>query len=149
MVSVLLIVADRYTKLWALDNLQYGEPLYVAPFLNFTLAFNTGAAFSMLHSASGWQHLLLGGLATVTVIFIIVWLARTPRSEVLQNFALSMVAAGAVGNVWDRIAYGHVVDFISFHLSDWYFAIFNVADSAICVGAGLLILKWVFFTNTK
>src|SRR5690606_24905240 len=127
LVSLVVLGIDRYSKLWMLHHLIYGEPLYLTPFLNFTLVFNTGAAFSMLHSASGWQHFLLGGLALATVTFIVVWLARTPRNEYWQNLSLSLIVAGALGNVWDRIAYGHVVDFVDFHIYGWHFAVFNVA----------------------
>lgn len=148
LVSAVILVVDRYTKIWMLENLRYGESLYVTPFLNFTLTFNKGAAFSMLNSASGWQHYLLGGLAIATAVFIIVWLARTPKNEYWQNLSVSLILAGAIGNVWDRIAYGHVVDFVDFHIGAWHFAIFNVADSAICIGAGMLIVKWLFFSDS-
>lgn len=143
LLSVIVMLLDRCSKMWALQHLVFAEPVKVFPFLNFTLAFNTGAAFSFLNQASGWQHYFLGGLAVVTVAIISVWLARTPRNHYWQNLSLSLIAAGALGNVWDRLLYGHVVDFIAFHLGDWHFAIFNVADSAISVGACLLILKWL------
>jgi signal peptidase II len=141
--SIILLVLDRYSKIWMMEHLQFAEPMRILPFLNFTLSYNTGAAFSFLDGASGWQHYLLGGLAVVVSFYIIGWLARVPRNEYWQNCSLSLILAGALGNVWDRMLYGHVIDFIDFHLGDWHFAIFNVADSAICVGAVMLILLWL------
>ncbi|HTM63854.1 MAG TPA: signal peptidase II [Gammaproteobacteria bacterium] len=144
LLSVVVIVIDRGSKVWMLDHLQIGEPVALLPILNLTLAYNTGAAFSFLNSASGWQHFLLGGLALVVTIFIISWLASLKRNQYWQNIALSLIAAGALGNAWDRILYGHVIDFVNFHLNSWHFAIFNLADSAICVGAFMLIVMWMF-----
>ena len=141
--AAIIIFMDRDSKIWMMNHLQFGEPVALLPFLNLTLAYNTGAAFSFLHSASGWQHYLLGGLAVVVAIFIITWLARLPRSQYWQCVALSLILAGALGNAWDRMLYGHVIDFVNFHVGDWHFAIFNVADSAICVGAFMLIVMWL------
>ena len=141
--SVIIIVIDRNSKIWMMDHLQFGEPVALLPFLNLTLAYNTGAAFSFLNSASGWQHYLLGGLALGVAIFITSWLMRLPRQQYWQNIALSLILAGALGNAWDRVSYGHVIDFINFHVGSWHFAIFNVADSAICVGAFMLIVMWL------
>lgn len=141
--SVGILLVDRYTKMWMAEHLLLGEPMEIFSFLSFTLAYNTGAAFSFLHDASGWQQYLLGGLACVVTVSIIIWLSRTPRSAYWQNISLSLILAGALGNAWDRVNYGHVVDFISFHLGYWHFAIFNVADAAICVGAAMLILMWL------
>jgi signal peptidase II len=142
--SAVIIIIDRDSKIWMMNHLTFGEPLRLLPFLNLILAYNTGAAFSFLHTASGWQHFLLGGLAIAASIFILVWLARSRRDEYWQNTALSLILAGALGNAWDRISYGHVIDFINFHLGNWHFAIFNVADSAICVGAFMLIVMWLW-----
>lgn len=142
--SVIILVIDRDSKIWMVDHLQFGEPVALLPFLNLTLAYNTGAAFSFLHTASGWQHYLLGGLAVGVAIFIIATMMRLPRSQYWQNTALSLILAGALGNAWDRVLYGHVIDFVNFHVGDWHFAIFNVADSAICIGAFMLILMWLW-----
>ncbi len=141
--SLLIIVIDRYSKVWMVEHLMMGEPLVLLPVLNLTLAYNTGAAFSFLNNASGWQHYLLGGLAVVVSIYILVHLRRASFRDVWQNCALSLILAGALGNAWDRISFGHVIDFVSLHLGDWHFAIFNVADAAICVGAFMLILMWM------
>lgn len=141
--AVIIIAIDRNSKIWMMDHLQFGEPVALLPFLNLTLAYNTGAAFSFLNSASGWQHYLLGGLAISVSAFIIAWLAKLPRNDYWHSIALSLILAGALGNAWDRLLYGHVIDFVNFHLGDWHFAIFNVADSAICVGAFMLIVMWL------
>jgi signal peptidase II len=141
--SVIVIIADRYSKLWVIDHLQMGEPLELLPWLNMTLAYNTGAAFSFLGNASGWQHYVLGGLALVVSLYIVIWLLRSPRTQSWQNCALSLILAGALGNVWDRFSYGHVIDFVDCHINDWHFAIFNVADAAISVGAFMLIVLWL------
>jgi signal peptidase II len=143
LLSLMILVIDRYSKMWMLDHLMLGEPLTLLPVLNLTLAYNTGAAFSFLHNASGWQQYLLGGLATGISIFILLYLFNASSKERWQNAALSLILAGAIGNAWDRVLYGHVIDFISFHVGEWHFAIFNIADSAICVGAFLLILLWI------
>lgn len=141
--SVIVLAIDRYSKMWMMDHLLIGEPVTILPVLNLTLAYNTGAAFSFLHSASGWQQYLLGGIAVCISIIILGYLFKSSRRERWQNLALSLIFAGAVGNAWDRVLYGHVIDFISFHLGEWHFAIFNIADSAICIGAFMLILLWI------
>jgi signal peptidase II len=147
LVSVFVIIIDRLSKLWALDHLAYLEPSQVTSFFNLTLAYNRGAAFSFLHQASGWQHFMLGGFAVIVSITVIVWLAKSSFRSQWFNIALSFILGGAVGNAIDRIAYGHVVDFFDFHLSNWHFAIFNVADSAITVGAFMLVCHWIFNKN--
>jgi signal peptidase II len=146
-ISIVVIVVDRASKIWMLNHLAMGEPMELLPVLNLTLAYNTGAAFSFLHSASGWQHYVLGGLALVVTLFILGWLARLPRGDAWQNIALTLILGGALGNAWDRISFGHVIDFISLHAGEWHFAIFNVADASICVGAFMLIVMWMCQKN--
>ena len=140
--SVMILMADRWTKLYMLNHLTLGEPRTVFPVLNFTLAFNTGAAFSFLHNASGWQNIFFSGLAAVVSIVILKWLWEHPAREWWSNAALSLILGGALGNVWDRLTYGYVIDFIDFHWQGYHFAIFNVADTAVCVGAAMMILYW-------
>lgn len=142
-VAVIIIIADRASKLWVINHLVFGEPLEVLPFFNLTLAFNKGAAFSMFHSASGWQNWVLGGLAAVVSLVILYWLSQSSRREWWTNFALSLVLGGAIGNAWDRLLYSHVIDFLDFHVGAWHFAIFNVADSAISIGACMLLYSWL------
>jgi signal peptidase II len=142
-IAVLVIVVDRYTKSWVLAHLFAHEPLVVFPFFNLTLAYNTGAAFSFLQSAAGWQTFVFTSLAIVVSVGILVWLARTPSRDRWEGIALSLILGGALGNAWDRLIYGHVVDFLDFHWESWHFATFNVADSAICVGAVMLVGYWI------
>jgi len=149
--AVLLI--DQYTKMLALEYLEYASPIPVANNLNWTLLFNTGAAFSFLADAGGWQHWLLGGLAVVVSIFIVIYLIQLPKESKLLAFALALVLGGAVGNVYDRFTLGYVVDFIDVYLHECgvarslfpscHWPVFNIADSAICVGAILLLIDAV------
>lgn len=142
-VAVLVLIIDRFTKMWVVEHLAFQEPFHVLPFFNLTLAYNTGAAFSFLHSASGWQNWFLGGLAFIVSTIVIVWLANLPPKQYWMATGLCLVLGGALGNAWDRIIYGYVIDFLSFHLGNWHFAIFNIADSAICVGAFMIFIHWM------
>jgi len=139
--SAAVIALDQLTKHIALGALQPYAPHEVIPgLLNWTLAFNTGAAFSFLHDAGGWQRWLFSALAITVSLVLIVWLRRLPRSDWRTALPLSLVIGGALGNLIDRMRFGHVTDFIEVYWHDWSFPAFNVADSAICVGAFLLIL---------
>ena len=138
--SLAVIVADQSTKLAAVKLLDPMSSLELVPALDLVLAYNTGAAFSILSTAGGWQRWLFVGLALVISAFIIHWLRALPRRPRWTPLALSLVLGGAVGNVIDRIRIGAVVDFIDFHVGAWHWPAFNVADSAICVGATLLVL---------
>jgi signal peptidase II len=142
LISVLVIVLDQLTKWWALTALQpAGVPHPVIPgFLNWTLAFNTGAAFSFLAQSGGWQRWFFVGLAAVISVALVIWLASTARREWRTALPLAMVIGGAAGNLIDRLHASQVTDFIQVYYRDWYYPTFNVADSGICVGAVLLIL---------
>lgn len=142
-IAIAVLLIDRYSKVWVVDHLRFQEPLEILPFFKLTLAYNTGAAFSFLHSANGWQNWFLGGLAFVVSAVILIWLARSDYKSIWNNLAYCLILGGALGNAWDRISYGYVIDFLSFHLNSWHFAIFNLADSAICVGAFMLIVNWI------
>jgi signal peptidase II len=139
--SLLVIAADQATKLWVLAALQPREVIPVVPAFNLTLVFNEGAAFSFLAGAGGWQRWLFVGVAVAVSTVLIVWLWRLKPEERLTAAGLSMVAGGAVGNLIDRLAYGRVVDFLDFYWRAWHWPAFNVADSAITVGVGLLLLE--------
>jgi len=139
--SVLVLVADQATKQWVLAALQPYEVIPVLPVFNLTLVFNEGAAFSFLATASGWQRWFFIGLALVITVVLVVWLARLKPHERLSAAGLSLVAGGAVGNLIDRLMYGHVVDFLDFYWRSWHWPAFNVADSAITVGVALLLLE--------
>ena len=141
-VAILVIIVDRYSKFWVMQHLTYQEPLEILPFFNLTLAFNTGAAFSFLHSASGWQNIFLGSLALIVSVVVVCWLTTLSKQERWISIALNLILGGALGNAWDRVLYHYVIDFLDFHLGNWHFAIFNVADSAICIGAFMLFCYW-------
>ena len=140
---VLILAADQATKLWVLAALQPYEVIPVLPSLNLTLVFNEGAAFSFLADAGGWQRWFFVALAVVISAVLLVWLWRLKPEDRLTAAGLSLVAGGAVGNLIDRIAYGHVVDFVDVYWRTWHWPAFNVADSAITVGVGLLLLEVV------
>ncbi len=138
-VAVLVIVLDQLSKLWITSHFIFGESLYVLGVFDLVLAHNTGAAFSFLHDAGGIQRWLFGGIAVIASVWIVV-LLRKHAAQTLFSLALSLILGGALGNLIDRIAYGYVVDFLAFHWDEHYFPAFNVADSAITIGAALLIL---------
>jgi len=136
----LLVLADQASKHLVSASLRPGEVREITGFFNLVLTFNRGAAFSFLSDAGGWQRVLFIGIAVVAVAVIVVLLAQHP-GERLFCAGLALILGGALGNVWDRAALGHVVDFLDFHAFGWHFWAFNVADSAITVGAGLVILE--------
>ncbi len=137
--SVLVIVIDQATKAWITGHFIYAEKLRILSIFDLVLAHNTGAAFSFLHDAGGMQRWLFSIVAIVASAWI-VWLLRKYGAQTLFALALSLILGGALGNLIDRLGNGYVVDFLSFHWNDHYFPAFNVADSAITVGAALLIL---------
>jgi signal peptidase II len=138
--SALVIVFDQLSKLWITNHFTFGEHFYVLSVFDVVLAHNTGAAFSFLSDAGGLQRWLFTAIAIIASVWI-VWLLRKHREQVLFAWALSMILGGALGNLIDRISYGYVVDFLSFHWGEHYFPAFNVADSAITCGAFLLIVQ--------
>ena len=137
--AVLLLVADQVTKTLILGNYRLGDATYITSFFNIVRAHNTGAAFSFLSNAGGWQRWLFTGIGAAATIFI-VWQLRAHPGQRLFSFAMASILGGAVGNVVDRLLHGYVVDFLDFHLNGWHFPAFNIADTAITVGAVCLIL---------
>ena len=138
--SVLVILLDLSTKFIASNNLSYGVPVPVVPFFNLTLLHNTGAAFSFLADAGGWQRWFFAGLAVLVSAMLVVWLYRLPRADKWMACALSLVLGGALGNLYDRIMHGYVVDFIHLYYGSYHFPAFNIADCAITVGAVMIAL---------
>lgn len=136
--ALIVIVSDQVTKTLITDVFAHGDSREITSFFNLVRAHNAGAAFSFLADASGWQRWFFVGLGGVASVFI-VWMLRSHRDERLLCFALSMILGGAIGNVVDRLRLGHVIDFIQLHYAGWAFPSFNVADSAITLGAVLLI----------
>ena len=137
-IATIILLLDQLSKWSALSNLQMGVPEYVLPFMNWLLLFNPGAAFSFLAQGSGWQRWFFTILGLVACIYI-VCLLRKSQNDKLLCVALSLILGGAFGNVLDRIMFGAVVDFIDLHYANWHWPAFNIADSAICIGAGLII----------
>lgn len=137
-ISALLIAFDQWSKYLVKHALALSGPIEITPFFNLVLAYNRGAAFSFLSSASGWQRELFIAIAVVASVWILYLLRKCTR-QTLFCFALSLILGGAIGNVIDRVLIGAVVDFLDFHAAGWHFPVFNVADSAISCGAALLV----------
>ncbi len=137
---VLIFILDQVTKSWVSAHIRLAEVIHVLSFFNLTLAHNEGAAFSFLAQAGGWQRWLFTAIALGASVFLLIWLKSLPRQAVWLGLALSLVLSGALGNVYDRITLGYVVDFLDFHWNSIHFPAFNVADSAISVGAVMLAI---------
>lgn len=139
--SAVLLVLDQATKWLAVAWLQFQQPVpFIPGFWNWTLTHNTGAAFSFLADAGGWQHWLFAGLATVVCIALAIGLRHTHRADWRTALPFALVISGALGNVIDRLRFGYVVDFVDWYWRDFRWPVFNVADSCIVVGAVMLVL---------
>lgn len=138
--AALLILLDQASKLAVLRLLEPYQTIPVVPGFNLTLAFNRGASFSFLADAGGWQRWLFSGISLAASVIIVILLRRTPPADRLNGLGLSLVLSGAVGNLIDRLWLGHVVDFLDVYYRAWHFPAFNIADSAISIGAALLVL---------
>lgn len=138
--ALVVIALDQYTKGVASSELQYGQPLRIFSWFNLTLQHNSGAAFSFLSDAGGWQRYFFTAIASAISLGLLLWVYLMPRGHHLLALSLGLILGGALGNLWDRVELGYVVDFISVHYQGRYFPAFNVADSAISVGAGLMLL---------
>ncbi|WP_415882695.1 signal peptidase II [Neptuniibacter sp. QD34_54] len=147
--SLLVIVLDLGSKYLAVTNLKYADPNPVLPMFDLTLLFNTGAAFSFLSEAGGWQRWFFVAIALVVSVVLVIWLKRTPRIYWWLGLALSLVLGGALGNLYDRAVQGYVIDFISLHYQNYYFPAFNIADTAITIGAIILILDMLFLEGKR
>ena len=137
--ALIFLIADQFTKILILGDYQLGDSTVVTSFFNIVRAHNTGAAFSFLADASGWQRWFFTGIG-VAAVGVILWMLKAHPGQKLFSFALACILGGAVGNVIDRVRYGYVVDFLDFYWGTWHFPAFNIADSAISVGAACLIL---------
>jgi signal peptidase II len=138
-ISALVVVVDLSTKYYFDTTFQYGETRYVTPFFNWVLVYNPGAAFSFLANASGWQREFFI-VVTVVITSVLLWMLRGNADNRWLSVALTLIIGGAFGNLFDRIVHGHVIDFIQLHAAGYYWPAFNVADSAICVGAAMLVI---------
>ncbi len=137
--ALVILVADQVTKALILDSYRLGDFTTITSFFNIVRAHNTGAAFSFLAQAGGWQRWLFTGFGVLAAL-LIVWQLRAHPGQKLFSFALASILGGAIGNVIDRMVYGYVVDFLDFHAAGWHFPAFNVADAGISLGAVLLIV---------
>ncbi len=146
--SLIILLIDQFTKTSLEASLQSRHVLELLPVLNLALAHNTGAAFSLFASASGWQRWFFSVLAIVISGVLVAWLRQLRPGAILEPMAIVCILGGALGNLLDRIRFGYVVDFIQVHWHEWYFPTFNIADSAITLGAGLLIIDALFLRKT-
>ena len=137
--ALLVIALDQCTKMWASNELVYRVPVEITAWFDLMLAHNTGAAFSFLASAGGWQRWFLAAVALLVSVFVAVWLTRLEPQQRLLGVSLGLILGGGLGNLVDRVTLGYVVDFISWHYQSWYWPAFNIADSAIFCGAILLL----------
>jgi signal peptidase II len=144
-----VLLLDQGTKLLADSAMLLHDPIELLPSLALTKAYNTGAAFSFLGDASGWQRWFFSGLAVVVCGVLLVWLRRLPVTDRRTALALTLILGGAVGNLIDRVLYGHVIDFIDVYYGNWHWPTFNIADSAITIGAALLVLDALFAHRHK
>jgi signal peptidase II len=139
-ISALVLVFDQISKYIANTSMSLYQTIEVMPYFNFTLAYNYGAAFSFLADAGGWQRWFFTGLAGIFSVVIFVWITRLKSSAKLEAISLSLILGGAVGNLIDRLIFGYVIDFLDVYYQSYHWPAFNIADSAICIGAVLLIL---------
>ena len=137
--AFILLLADQFTKILIVGYYHLGDSTYVTSFFNVVRVHNTGAAFSFLAAAGGWQRWFFTAIGVIAAL-VIVWMIRSHPGQKLFCFAMACILSGALGNVIDRLLYGYVVDFLDFHWAGWHFPAFNVADSAITIGAACLIL---------
>lgn len=138
-IAIIVVLADQLSKITMTRILAYGQSESVTSFFNLVMVYNKGAAFSFLADQPGWQRYFFTGISVLASLFILWMLKRNP-SQRLFCWALALILGGALGNLIDRVAYGHVIDFLDLHLGGWHWPAFNVADSAITVGALLFVL---------
>lgn len=147
--SLVIILLDQVTKYFASHILSMYQPIPIVPGFNLTLMHNTGAAFSFLSQAGGWQRWFFIGIASVVSIVIIVWMNGLPKNKYWLLTALALILGGAIGNVCDRIILGYVIDFIEVYYGDMFWPAFNIADSAITIGAIMLIIDSLFLKEVE
>ncbi|MBL7479817.1 signal peptidase II [Legionella bononiensis] len=140
LLSIFVIICDQTSKYWIGVLLTPYKPMPVIPMLNITLAYNTGAAFSFLSGAGDWHRWFFAGFSLLVSIILVIWLWRTPDNARMQSAGISLILGGALGNLIDRGLHGYVIDFIDVYYKYHHFATFNIADSAICIGAAILVL---------
>ena len=147
--SLIIIVLDQISKQWFESHFMLYEVMNVLPFFNLTLTYNEGAAFSFLSDQSGWQRWFLSAVATVVTVVLVLWLRGLKLQERLTAISLGLIIGGAVGNLIDRLLFGHVIDFLDFYLGRYHWPAFNVADSAIFVGVAVMIYELLFVASDR
>ena len=147
--SVLVFVCDQISKYAATNLLVYNQAEQLFAGLNLTLVHNTGAAFSFLSQAGGWQRWFFIALSSAVSIALIYWLSSLSRQRRWLAAALALIIGGALGNLWDRINLGFVIDFIDVYYASWHWPAFNIADSALCVGTAMLVIDSIWFDQAE
>lgn len=139
--AVVVLTLDQITKFWAVSHLDWHHPREVLPILNFALTYNRGAAFSVLNNTSNWTHVFFVSLTLVISVVLLVWLKKSlNRKQTMECIGLSMILGGAWGNLFDRFYYGYVIDFIDVHVGPYHWPVFNIADTAISIGAIIVLV---------
>ncbi|WP_058912183.1 signal peptidase II [Entomohabitans teleogrylli] len=147
--ALLVLAVDLGVKQWVMNNFQLYETRALIPFFNLHYAHNPGAAFSFLAGEDGWQRWFFAGIAIGIALVLLVLMYRAKGSQKLNNIAYALIIGGALGNLFDRMVHGFVVDMIDFYVGNWHFPTFNIADTAICIGAALIVLEGFFVPSTK
>ena len=143
-IALAVFVADQLTKLWIVNHYQYGASEAVTSFFNLVRVHNFGAAFSFLNNEGGWQRWGFSIFAALVSLVILVWITRLSSQQKIEGLALALILGGALGNLYDRVTLGYVVDFLDFHWSNRHFPAFNIADSAISIGAVFILIDSFF-----
>jgi len=146
-VSVIVILFDQFSKYWISTHFSLHNYKSLTSWLGITLLHNTGAAFSFLSQANGWQRWVFVVIAVLVSLVLLMWIKRAPSSAIVKPMAAALILGGALGNLIDRMIHGYVIDFVLVHYKNWYFPAFNLADAAITIGAALLIIKAIFSKN--
>ena len=138
--AIIMLIVDQVTKQAVVALMDYRQSIAVIPFFNLTYVHNPGAAFSFLADQGGWQRWFFTAIATIVSVLLVVWMAKTPKQDKLISISFALILSGAVGNLIDRVMFGYVIDFLDFYVGNKHWPAFNIADSAIFVGAGLMII---------
>ncbi|KLV07614.1 MULTISPECIES: signal peptidase II [Photobacterium] len=149
--AALVFIVDIASKLVVMNTMEYGWPnrIELLPFFNLLYVHNYGAAFSFLSDAGGWQRWLFTAIALGVCALLVFWMRRSPASNKLANSSYAMIIGGALGNLFDRMYHGFVVDFLDFYVGNYHWPAFNIADTAICIGAGLIIIEGLIDDKKK
>lgn len=137
--TVIFLILDQVTKQWVAQSFDYRESLAVMPMFNLTYVHNPGAAFSFLADQPGWQRWFFTAIASIASLVFLFWMAKTPKTNKILGVGFALMLSGALGNLIDRILFGYVIDFLDFYLGNNHWPAFNIADSAIFIGAALMI----------